>query len=303
MPITPRIAPRARPDGQLAHRDRATSPAAATSRSARARMISEVACEPELPPELMIERDEQREHDRLAQLALEVLHRGGGEHLAQEERAEPARRASGSSSPKPICSVRLVERLHAAELLHVLGLLLATMASITSSTVTMPRRWPPSSTTGTASRSYLAMSRATSSRSVQGPTVTGGRRSPTSSRRARGIGQHQLAERHHVHEAAVHRIEHVHRVDRAARVPGAADLGEGALDRPGGGRLHVLGGHDAARGGRGVAQERAERGARATVDRGHEPRPGTVGEAAEDRARRGSSPRSTVAPAPRSARS
>jgi hypothetical protein len=47
----------------------------------------------------------------------------------------------------------------------------ATRASITSSTVTMPSTRPSVSTTGTASRSYLEMSRATSSRSVRGETV------------------------------------------------------------------------------------------------------------------------------------
>src|SRR4029450_4922783 len=37
------------------------------------------------------ERNEEGEHDGAAQLALEVLHGGGGEHLAEEQRAEPAR--------------------------------------------------------------------------------------------------------------------------------------------------------------------------------------------------------------------
>ena len=36
------------------------------------------------------ERDEEREHHRLADLPLEEAHRGGGEHLAEEERGEPA---------------------------------------------------------------------------------------------------------------------------------------------------------------------------------------------------------------------
>ena len=57
-------------------------------------MISDVACEPELPPELMISGMNSASTTALRDLALEVAHRGGGEHLAEEERAQPARRAS-----------------------------------------------------------------------------------------------------------------------------------------------------------------------------------------------------------------
>ena len=53
------------------------------------------------------------------------------------------------------------------------SVLSAMMASMTSSTVTMPRTCPSSATTGTASRLYFESSLATSSRSVSGETVIG----------------------------------------------------------------------------------------------------------------------------------
>ena len=65
-----------------------------TSRSASARMISDVACEPELPPELMMSGMNSASTTALRDLALEVLHRGRREHLAEEERARASPRAS-----------------------------------------------------------------------------------------------------------------------------------------------------------------------------------------------------------------
>ena len=66
---------------------------------------------------------------------------------------------------------------------------------MTSSTVTMPSTCRSSSTTGTASRLYLEMTRATSSRSVRGETVD--RRAPVARvvHVQSGIGHHQLAQR------------------------------------------------------------------------------------------------------------
>ena len=70
--------------------------------------------------------------------------------------------------------VGLVQRLHAAEPLHVL-VCFSIMASIMSSTVTMPITWPAASTTGTARRSYFEISRAASSRLAVGETASGRR--------------------------------------------------------------------------------------------------------------------------------
>jgi hypothetical protein len=54
-------------------------------------MISEVACEPELPPELMISGMKSA-RTTARNLTLEVSHRGRGEHLTDEERRQPPAR-------------------------------------------------------------------------------------------------------------------------------------------------------------------------------------------------------------------
>src|SRR5438552_3932510 len=69
------------------------------------------------------ERDEERQHDGAAQLAVEVLHGRRREHLAYEQRAQPAA-ALADHGPEAASRVRLVELLHAAELVDVLRLLL-----------------------------------------------------------------------------------------------------------------------------------------------------------------------------------
>ena len=55
-------------------------------------MISDVACEPELPPELMTSGMNIASTTALLDLALKVLHRRRGEHLGEEQRqSQPAR--------------------------------------------------------------------------------------------------------------------------------------------------------------------------------------------------------------------
>ncbi len=78
-----------RPDGSSRSATRHQS-RRASSRSARARMMSEVACRPELPPELMMSGMKSESTTAFSISSLEVLHGRGGEHLAEEERAEPA---------------------------------------------------------------------------------------------------------------------------------------------------------------------------------------------------------------------
>ena len=72
---------------------------------------------------------------------LEVPHGGRGQHLAEEERAQPARRACGSSRrSRSRCTARRAPPCRpSAARARVCS---ATMASMTSSTVTMPRRRP-----------------------------------------------------------------------------------------------------------------------------------------------------------------
>ena len=67
------------------------------------------------------QRHEQGEHDGMRDLALEVSHRGRRQHLAQEERGQPAA-ALPDHRPETDRRVRLVERFHAAKLLDVLRL-------------------------------------------------------------------------------------------------------------------------------------------------------------------------------------
>ena len=65
-------------------------------------MMSEVACEPELPPELMMSGMNSASTTARLDLVLEVPHRRGREHLAEEQRARASPRASGSSGRRPI---------------------------------------------------------------------------------------------------------------------------------------------------------------------------------------------------------
>ena len=157
-----------------------------------------------------------------------------------------------------------------------------TSASITSSTVTMPSTWPASSSTGMASRSYFEISRATSSRSVSGFTVTGLRVSPTWSTGRVRLRQHDVAERHHADQPLVPRLEHV---DRVHRLLGGRDLADVALHlvhRPGGGHPDELGGHDAARRVGREAEQQAEDVAGWRGEEVDEPGPGLVGQLAEE---------------------
>lgn len=64
--------------------------------------------------------NEQGQHDRLFQLALVALHRVGGQHLADKQRAQPAG-ALLDHRQKTHLHIGLVESFHAAETMHVLG--------------------------------------------------------------------------------------------------------------------------------------------------------------------------------------
>ena len=98
------------------------------------------------------QRHEQRQHDRLRDLRLEGAHRRGGQHLAQEQRRQPAG-ALLNHPPKRDVHVGLVERLGAADALDV-RVAVASATSSTSSIVTMPMSMPAVSVTGSAVRSY-----------------------------------------------------------------------------------------------------------------------------------------------------
>ena len=142
MPMTPEDARRARGRPAARAARPATSRRSAHLAAAPApRMISEVACEPELPPELMMSGMNSVSTIARLDLALEVLHRGGGEHLAEEERAEPAGRASGSwSRSRSACTARRAPPCRRTSARPRSAR--RSIASMTSSTVTMPSTWP-----------------------------------------------------------------------------------------------------------------------------------------------------------------
>ena len=176
-PMMPRMTPSSRPVGSsrtaMRHQSRSR-----ISPSAIARMMSDVACEPELPPELMtsgmnIARSAARSislWNPCIAVAVSISDRKSAHNHGARFRIiwkKPMSMYGASSGRVPpnfwassVCS--------------------RTIASMTSSTVTMPSTWSPSSMTGTASRLYFAITRATSSRSVRGVTVIVARRSLTS---------------------------------------------------------------------------------------------------------------------------
>ena len=86
-------------------------------------MISVEACEPELPPLEMISGMKSASTTRLLDLVLEEAHRRRGEHFAEEEHDQPDRALAHQLEQRRV-HVGLVQRLDAAELLHVLGRLL-----------------------------------------------------------------------------------------------------------------------------------------------------------------------------------
>ena len=237
MPITPRMPPRTRPGGSSRTATRHQS-RTATSRSASARMISEVACEPELPPELMIERDEQRQHDGPRQLALEVLHRGGGEHLAQEERAEPARALPDHrAEARSRCTARRTPPRRRTSARPPSAS--RTSASITSSTVTMPRSLPLAVDHRHREQVVLADEPRHLLAVGPGPTVStaGAARPPRASGVAGSASTSSRSDTTCI-EAGGRRIGDVDRVDRLlVRVTALRISARVALDRPGGGTL------------------------------------------------------------------
>ena len=229
--------------------------------------MSDVACDPELPPELMMSGMNSASTTALAISPSKPLHRRRGEHLRQEQRAQPAR-ALLDHAPEADLDVRLVERLHTAELLHVLGLLaddrVDHVVHRDDAEHALARRRRPAA----ASRLYFEMMRATSSRSVRG--AHGERRAPIADVErpcCRAIGDHELAQRDDVRRARSSCVEDVDRVDRLLRAPDLADVVERLLDGPVGGHAHELRRHDAAGGVRRVLQQELERLPRRRVER------------------------------------
>ena len=83
-------------------------------------MTSVVACDPELPPLEMINGKNMRQDRCLLDLAVVTLHRGCGQHLAEEKNDQPGR-AFFYHAQERDGHVGLIQRFHTAELLDVLG--------------------------------------------------------------------------------------------------------------------------------------------------------------------------------------
>ena len=91
-----------------------------TSPTAKARMMSDAACEPLLPPDEMTSGTKSASDDRPRDLLLEVAHRGRREHLAQEQHDQPARTLLHERAERRL-AVRLVQRLETTDPLDVGG--------------------------------------------------------------------------------------------------------------------------------------------------------------------------------------
>ena len=206
--------------------------------------MSEVACEPELPPELMMSGMNSASTTRPLDLVLEVPHGGGREHLAEEQRhSQPARLriiaqkpiwvygSSSASMPPNFCTSSVCS---------------ATSASITSSTVTMPRMWPAWSTTGQRQQVVLR----DEARDVLAVHVRVDRdqfaRAADLGHQLAAVAQDQLPERYHAPEPAVIGVDDIHLVDRLLGPTHPLDQPQRLFDGPGRRHAQELRGHDAA---------------------------------------------------------
>ena len=112
-------ASRARGPAKISRRMTRHQSRSPTSPSASARMTSVDACDPELPPLEMMSGTNSARTTRLRDLVLEGAHRRGRQHLAEEQRGEPAG-ALPDHAREPDVHVGLVERLRSADALDVL---------------------------------------------------------------------------------------------------------------------------------------------------------------------------------------
>src|SRR6202051_1647702 len=132
-----------------------------------------------------------------------------------------------------------------------------TMASMTSSTVTIPmtRPW---STTGTARRSYFEIRRATSSRSIRGVAVIRRPGRATDSTGASGSPVIQPAQGDRFDQLLAEGIQHVDRVDGFPAAFHVTDIVERLPDGGGRGNAGEFRRHDRSGGVLGILQQAAD---------------------------------------------
>ena len=145
----------------------------------------------------------------------------------------------------------------------------STMASIMSSTVTMPMRWPTASTTGRASRSYFRdqprrLLAAGGGRDGERPPAGGDAEDVVV-----GIAGDQPAQGHGLRQRLGARVEDEDRVDRLAGLLDGTDMVEGLLHRPVARHADEFRGHQRAHALLAIGAEPVDRAARLRI----EPRP------------------------------
>jgi hypothetical protein len=192
-----------------------------------------------------------------------MLHGGRGEHLAEEERAEPPG-ALPDHRTEPDQRVGLVEGFEPAELVEVLRLLLH---DCVDHVVDRDRPQEMTVLIHDGHRQQVVLGQEPGDvfsighrRHLEESAVLADVHDP----RGR-IRNHKVPQGHDVDEVMVVGVENI---DRVHRLP-TADLGDVAQrlpHRPGRGNADVVGGHDAARGRWGLRQQQRECGARPRVE-------------------------------------
>jgi len=122
MPMMPRIAPSTKaPAGSSRAAIRPPVPERDLAHGPGKRMMREVACDPELPPELIMRGMNRVSTIALFELRLIVLHRAGGQHLRQKTGTQsPACALCGSARRSRSSGTAQSSASYAAELLNVL---------------------------------------------------------------------------------------------------------------------------------------------------------------------------------------
>ena len=199
------------------------------------------------------QRNEQGQHHRARQFVLVVLHRAGGQHLADEQHAQPAG-ALAQHLEEADLHVRLVQRLHAAELVRVFGGL-------------FDQRIEDVIDGDDAEHVLLRVHHRNGQQIVAADQprhvflvhlrIHHHRRIDLGHVQDRFLRQpgDQPAHGHHLLQLLVGRVEHVDRIHGLARAFDLADVLQGLGHGPGGGHGDELGGHQRTGGVRRVAQQ------------------------------------------------
>ena len=182
-----------------------------------------------------------------------MLHRAGGQHLAQEQHAQPAG-ALAQHLEEADLHVRLVQCLHAAELVRVFGGLFDQRVEhvvygddAKHLLLRVDHRNRQQIVAADQPRHFLLVHQ----------RIHRHRRIDLGHVQDRLLGQagDQPAHGHHLLQLLAGRVQHVDRVHRLAGALDLADVLQSLRHGPAGGYRHVLGGHQRAGGVRRVAEQ------------------------------------------------